>query len=112
ESLSVAQRVGAAKADLPKTETGLADVNARLLHYADATKNFRLAFETARSLNGAMRVDTLETEARLGEVLSMTSHYAEGLRHLANALAVCLKLKGPDDAFFTPQILLLYGQAL
>ena len=112
ESLSVAQGVGVPKADLPKTEAALANANAKLLHFDDAKRNLELAFETARQLNGARHVDVLETEARLGDFLSNTSQYAEGLRHLANALAVCLELKGPDDAFFTPQILLMYGEAL
>jgi eukaryotic-like serine/threonine-protein kinase len=112
ESLSVAQRTGAPKGDLPKTEAGLARANAKLLHYDDAKKNLELAFETARSLNGARHVDAIETEARLGEFLSMTSQFTEGLSHLANALTVCLQLKGPDDSFFTPQILLMNGEAL
>ncbi len=112
ESLSVAKKAGVSKADLPKTETGLADANAKLLHYDDANRNLELAFETARSVNGPRHVDVMETEARLGEFLSNTSRYTEGLRHLANALAVCMELKGPDDSFFTPQISLLYGEAL
>jgi serine/threonine protein kinase len=112
ESISVGQRVGTPKADLVKNETALAGVNAQLLHYDNAKKNFELAFATARSLNGAQHVDSMETEARLGQFLAMTSQYAEGLSHLANALAVCLRLRGADDAFFTPHISLMYGEAL
>jgi eukaryotic-like serine/threonine-protein kinase len=112
ECLSVAQRVGLPKAELPQIETGLADASARLSHFEDAKRNFELAFDTARAVNGAWHVDAMETEARLGEFLSSTSHYAEGLSHLANALSVCLKLRGPDDSFFTPHILLMYGQSL
>jgi len=112
ESLAIAQRIGVSKAELPKNESSLANLNAKLLHYDDAEKNFELAFETARSVNGPWHVDTMETEARLGDFLSTTSQYNEGIGHLANALAVCLKLKGPDDSFFTPQISLLYGDAL
>jgi serine/threonine protein kinase len=112
DCLSVALRVGLPKAQLPQIETGLADAGAKLSHFEDAKRNFELAFDTARAVNGASHVDAMETEARLGEFLSATSQYTEGVSHLSNALSVCLKLRGPDDSFFTPHILLLYGQAL
>ena len=83
------------------------EVACRLMEEGD----FGVAKAVLQKLS-AQHVDVLETEARLGEFLSNTSQYAEGLRHLANALAVGLELKGPDDAFFTPQIWLMYGEAL
>lgn len=113
ESVSIAQRVGGeATAALPAFEELLAVLNLRLLRYDAAKENFELAFRSARDLNGDEHVDTIETEVGLGDFFTRISQYGEALRILKRALDACLKLRGPDDPFHTPQILLFYGAAL
>ncbi|HLK19919.1 MAG TPA: tetratricopeptide repeat protein, partial [Bryobacteraceae bacterium] len=57
-------------------------------------------------------VDTIETGSRLGMFLVLTARPKEGLEYLEKAKEVCLKIKGPKDPFYTPQVLLQYGRAL
>jgi len=54
----------------------------------------------------------LETESRLGTFLTSTSRPMQALPYLEKAKDACLKTKGPDDPFYTPQMLLQYGMAL
>ncbi len=113
EAVSISRQVvGDRDPELPLYAAHLAQAQATMLHYAAAQSNFELALRSARSLNGDEHVDTIETEGRLGQFFSLTSQHAEALRHLKRALDVCLKINGPDDPFYTPQMLLMYGEAL
>jgi predicted Ser/Thr protein kinase len=97
---------------LPMYAATLAEADAELMQYDAAKQNFELAVRTARALNGEEHVDTIESEARLGGFFSQISQYREALRYLKHARDVCLKTKGADDPFYTPQMLMLYGQTL
>jgi serine/threonine-protein kinase len=113
EAVSISQKVvGDRDPELPLYAAHLAQTQVSLLHYAAAQRNFELALSSARALNGDEHVDTIETEGRLGQFFSVTSQHPEALRHLKRALDICLKINGPDDPFYTPQILLMYGEAL
>jgi serine/threonine-protein kinase len=98
--------------DLPRYYAYDADAQASLMHYADAEKSLRAAYRYARALGGDADVDTLMTEARLGGFLASTSRYKEGLPYLQAATAQCIKAKGVDDPFYTPQMELQYGEVL
>jgi len=113
ESVSIARNLGGpAAADLPAFEELLAELNVRLLHYDAAKQNFELAFQSAKNLNGAEHVDTMETEVGLGDYYSRISDNRDALRRLKHALDICLKLRGPNDPFHTPQVLTSYAAAL
>ncbi len=113
EAVSISRKVvGDRDPYLPLYAAHLAETQASLLHYVAAQQNFELALRSARALNGDEHVDTIETEGRLGQFFSVTSQHSEALRHLKRALDVCLKINGVDDPFYTPQMLLMYGEAL
>lgn len=113
ECVSIAQNIGLkANVSLPQFEALLADVNLRLLRYGPARDNFEAAFNTAKAVYGNDHEITMQTESALAEFFSQTSQYSDALGHLKNALANCLKLRGPADPFNTPQIYLMYGATL
>ena len=113
EAVAISRRfVGAHDPALPQYAAYLGEAQRTLMRYEAAGESFELAVRSARALNGDEHVDTAETEARLGQFLSLTSQHAEALRHLKRSLDVCLKLKGPDDPFYTPHVLQRYGEAL
>ena len=66
----------------------------------------------AQATSGDEDVDTIQTEARFGMFLVLTSRPKEALAYLEKAKQVCLKTKGAEDPFYTPQVLLQYGMAL
>jgi tetratricopeptide (TPR) repeat protein len=90
----------------------LGEAYNQMLQYDLARENLELAAKSARSLNGEEHVDTIETEARLGNFYCQVFDFKEGLAHLKHARDVCLKTKGLDDPFYTPQMSIMYGQAL
>jgi len=113
EAVDISQKVvGTHDPALPLYAAYLGQTEANLMHYAVAGNSFELAFRSSTALNGAEHVDTAETEARLGQFLSTTAQYSEALRHLNHALAVSLKLKGPNDPFYTSDVLFRQGEAL
>ena len=98
--------------DLPRYYAFEAQAENELNQYAAAEGDYRAAFRYAQKLNGDQDVDTLETESRLGTFLVSTSRPRLALPFLEKAKDDCLKTKGPDDPFYTPQMLLQYGSAL
>jgi hypothetical protein len=113
EAVAVSRKVnGDPNPSLPLYAAVLGEADSELMRYGAAKENFELGLRSAKLLNGEEHEDTIESEARLGGFLSEISEYKEALRHLKHALDVCLKIKGPGDPFFTPQVLLLYGQTL
>jgi len=98
--------------DLPRDYAYEAQAENELNRYSDAEEDYRAAFNYARALNGDQDVDTLETESRLGTFLVSTSRPKQALPYLEKAKNACLKTKGPDDPFYTPQMLLQNGMAL
>ncbi len=105
EAVAVSRKVdGDPNPVLPMYEAVLADADTKIMQFDAAQQNFELAFRAAKSLNGDEHEDTIETEARLGGFLAQASQYPAALRHLRHALDVCLKIKGADDPFFTPQM--------
>ncbi len=98
--------------DLPRYYAFEAQAENELNRYAAAEEDYRAAFKYAQALNGDQDVDTLETESRLGTFLVSTSRTIQALPYLEKAKDACLKTKGPDDPFYTPQMLLQYGMAL
>ncbi|MGC2662025.1 MAG: tetratricopeptide repeat protein, partial [Bryobacteraceae bacterium] len=113
ESVSIARNLGNKGAAVSvESEELLADINIRLLHYDSAKENFELAFKGARDLNGVDHVDTMETEVGLGDFYRRISQNSVALSHLKHSLDTCIRLRGPDDSFHLPEVLLFYGFAL
>ncbi len=112
EAVSVSKQLGGPNPHLPLYAAGLGETNSQLMHYHAADENLRLAWKWALTLNGEQHVAAIETESRLGRFLAGTSRYPEALQHLRHATEICLKIKGPDDAFYTPQMYMQYGDAL
>jgi serine/threonine-protein kinase len=113
EAVTVSKRFsGDPNADLPRYYAYQAQAEQNLNDFAAADADYRNAFQYARKLNGENDVDTLETESRLGTFLAASSRMREALPYLETAKDACLKTKGPDDPFYTPQMLLEYGNAL
>jgi serine/threonine protein kinase len=113
ESVSIARNLGNEGAAVSvESEELLAEINVRLLHYESAKQNFELAFKGARDLNGVDHVDTVETEVGLGDFYRRISQNTVALSHLKHSLDTCIRLRGSDDSFHMPQVLLMYGFAL
>jgi serine/threonine protein kinase len=89
-----------------------AEAERELLHFDLAEREFRAGLRSAEAIGGDDDQDTIETESRLGSLLVATSRPGEALLLLAKAKDACLRTKGPDDPFYTPQMLLQYGMAL
>ncbi len=83
-----------------------------LLLFADAEQSLRSAQAEARAVNGENHVDTVQATMRLGMFLGNTARYREAIQNLQAARDTVLKIRGPEDAFHTPQVLLEYGWAL
>ena len=89
----------------------LAQVQYRTQDIEGAENSARMALQTAKAINGEDHVDTLQTEMRLGRLLVDTGRPKEGLQLLESAKQLALKIRGVDDPFHTPQILLEHGYA-
>ena len=98
--------------DLPRYYAYEAQAENSLRQYAAAEEDFRNALKYAQAVVGPEDVDTIETESRLGTFLMLTSRPKDALPYLENATRVCLKTKGAEDPFYTPQMLLQYGRGL
>jgi serine/threonine-protein kinase len=98
--------------DLPQYYATLGQSQLSLMKYGDAEQSYREAYRYAKQLGGDAGVDTFMTEGRLGMLLVLTSRSKEALPYLEQALDACLRTKGPDDPFFTPQMEMQYGDAL
>ncbi|HZS55562.1 MAG TPA: serine/threonine-protein kinase [Bryobacteraceae bacterium] len=113
EALAVAQKLsGSLDPNIPVYASALAEADESLMRSRSAEENFQLAWNVAKKLNGEEHVDTIETEARLGRFLANVGRYREAVQHLGHATDVCLKIKGVDDPFFTPQMFFQYGEVL
>ena len=89
-----------------------AEAESGQLRYDLAERSLRTALHTAQTIGGDDEEDTIQTESRLGTLLVSMSRPLEGLGLLEKAVASCLRTKGPDDPFYTPQMLLQNGMAL
>ena len=113
EAIAVSTKVlGDPNPNLPRLFAYLGETQQTLLEFAPAETSYRRALDVSRRLNGENHTDTLETELRLGQFLFATSRVKEGLRFLEHAKDSTLRTRGPEDAFYTPQMLLEYGWAL
>jgi serine/threonine-protein kinase len=113
EAIALSKRFnGDPNADLPRYYANQAQAENGQNDFAAAEADYRSALNYAQKLNGEDDVDTLETEMRLGTFLAASSRVREALPYLERAKDACLKTRGPDDPFYTPQMLLVYGNAL
>jgi serine/threonine-protein kinase len=113
EAIQLSKRFnGDPNPDLPRYYSHAADAHLALMHYEQAEQSYREAYRYARLLGGEDDVDTLETEARLGTFLVRTSRSKEALSYLEKAVATCVRTKGVDDPFYTPQMQVQYSAAL
>lgn len=112
EAVAVSQKVSNVNPNLPLYAAMLGEANENLMHYPAAEQNFQLAWDVARHLDGEEHTNTIEAESRFGMFFGVTSRYRESLQHLEHTKDVCLRIKGPDDPFYTPQMLFQYGQVL
>ncbi len=97
---------------LPRLYAIVAQSQEALLHFGDAEQSLRHALAEARAVNGDNHVDTVQANMRLGMFLANTSRYRDAIGNLNAARETVLKIRGPDDSFHTPQVLLEYGAAL
>jgi serine/threonine-protein kinase len=113
EAIAVSKRIdGDPNESLPRFYAHSAGAHEELGQYDSAERGYTLAYEYARKLGGDTDIDTLETESRLGSYLIDTSRFEQGLRLLQKATTDCLRVQGPDDPFYTPQMQLQLGMAL
>ncbi len=89
-----------------------AEAESYQLRYDLAERSLRTALHSAQTIGGDDEEDTIQTESRLGTLLVSMSRPLEAMGLLEKAVASCLRTKGPDDPFYTPQMLLQYGMAL
>jgi serine/threonine protein kinase len=97
---------------LPRLYAVAAQSQEALLQLGDAEQSLRRALAEARAVNGDNHVDSVQANMRLGMFLANASRYREAIENLSAARATVLKIRGPDDSFHTPQVLLEYGAAL
>jgi serine/threonine-protein kinase len=109
EGIDILRRDHNANAELTQLYATLGEVESELDLIPEAEDSYRRALASARATNGEDHVDTLQTEMRLGKFLTDTGRMHEGLTHLANARAIALRVRGPDDPFHTPTALVEYG---
>lgn len=96
---------------LPRFYAYLGQMQYSLQDIAGAESSARLALQTARAINGERHVDTLQTGMRLGRILFDTGRMREGMSLLDASRRLALDIRGPDDPFHTPQIMLDFGFA-
>ena len=113
EAISLSKRFGGEpNPDLARYYAYKAQAAHNQMRYSMAEESYRLAMKYAQQLGGEEDVDTMETESRLGTFLVLTSRSREALPYLQKTKDICLRTKGPNDPFYTPQMLLQYGMAL
>lgn len=111
-AIEVSRRVdGFPNPSLARYYAYLGQVQFRTQDIVGAENSARLALQTARAINGEDHVDTLQTEMRLGRLLVDSGRTREGLQLLETAKQLALRIRGIDDPFHTPQILLEHGYA-
>lgn len=111
-AIEVSRRVdGFPNPSLARYYAYLGQVQFRTQDIDGAENSARLALQTARAINGEDHVDTLQTEMRLGRLLVDSGRTREGLQLLERAKQLALRIRGIDDPFHTPQILLEHGYA-
>lgn len=113
EAIAVSRKFrGDPNPDLARYYAFAAEAQGHQMKYRLAEQNLRLALQSARALGGDTDMDTLESESRFGTFLVSTSRSREALPYLQKAKDVFLKTNGPEDPFYTPQMLIQYGMAL
>ncbi len=113
EAIQLSKRLhGDPNIDLPHYYATEARAQLSLLKYDAAESSYRAAYKDARALSGEADVDTFMVEGRLGMLLVLTARSREALPYLETALEACLRTKGADDPFFTPQMEMQYGNGL
>ncbi|MBV9505383.1 MAG: hypothetical protein JO323_10315 [Acidobacteriia bacterium] len=113
ESVAVARKAaGETTNSISEFQELLADLDARMLRYDAAKENYEAAFTSSKALNGAEHVDTIEDEVGLADFYARIAEYPESLRLMKEAWENCLKLRGPDDPYHTPQVSLMYASVL
>ena len=113
EAIRMSKRLdGDPNVKLPQYYATEGQAQLSLMKYGPAETSYREAYRYAKALSGQDDVDTFMTEGRLGILLSLTSRSKQALPYLEEALKSCLRIKGADDPFFTPQLEMEYGDAL
>jgi serine/threonine-protein kinase len=113
EAISLSKRFdGDPNPSLARFYAYQAEAESYQLRYDLAEGSLRAALHYAQTTGGEDEEDTIETESRLGTLLVAMSRPREALGLLEKAKESCLRTKGPDDPFYTPQMLLQYGMAL
>ena len=89
-----------------------AQAQMSLLKYDAAERSYREGYRDAKAIGGDQGVDTFMIEGRLGMLLVLTSRSVQALPYLKESLDACLRVKGVDDPFFSPQMEMQYGNGL
>ncbi|MEO8366350.1 MAG: serine/threonine-protein kinase [Pseudoxanthomonas sp.] len=97
---------------LPRLYAYLGLSLSQLQDISGAERSARLAYRTAKAINGERHVDTLQTGMRLGRLLYDTGRPGEGLALLEASNRLALDIRGADDPFHTPQTRIELGFTL
>ena len=113
EAISLSKKTeGDPNPDLPRLYAFQGEVYESIMQLSTAEQSLRGAFAAAPKLNGDDHVDTIQTGLRLGIFLVDIARSKEGLQYLEKAKDTVLRVRGDDDPFHTPAVLLEYGNAL
>lgn len=113
EAISLSKKTeGDPNPDLPRLYALQGEVYQSNMQLSAAEQSLRGAFAAAQKLNGDDHVDTIQTGLRLGIFLVDIARSKEGLQYLEKATDTVLRVRGADDPFHTPAVLLEYGNAL
>jgi hypothetical protein len=113
EDISISKKLdGDPNSFLPRAYAFLGEAQDKQMRLSEAERSLREGLRAAKIFDGDAGIDTIETESRLGSVLLDMSRPGEALTYFQQARDACLRIKGADDPFYTPQMLLQYGMAL
>jgi len=113
EAIGISRRVaGDPNPALPRLYAIQGQAQQGAWQFGAAEQSLRAALSEARAVNGERHVDTIETTMRLGIFLGDTGRLREAIQTLRKARDLAIELRGAEDSFYTPQVLLEYGWAL
>ncbi len=113
EAIGISRKLeGEPNPSLPRLYAYLGESQNDAMEFAEAERSLRAALAAATAVNGENHVDTIQTTLRLGVFLGHTSRPFQALQYLQTARDKVLKIRGANDPFHTPQVMLEYGVAL
>ncbi len=96
---------------LPRIYGTLGLAQSSAMHFTAAEKNLKSAIAAAVAVNGDDHVDAIMAKLYLAKFLADSSKPKDSLPYFRETQATVIKTRGPNDPFFTPQVLAFYGHA-